>query len=144
MKLMGKEWVGFSLRGEPSRARQIIMNINSETNFCYARNKKKEKRKKLIRVFTDISVNCVLFDIYFQENSGKSYSRKVQILVSLKYPENGPFSGEILKIDRFSVKCLKISGGSFSDAGTRQTWTLQWRPYAKDCEANGLARHDSC
>jgi hypothetical protein len=36
--------------------------------------------------------------------------------VSLKNPENGPFSGEILKIDRFSVKCLKISGGSFSDA----------------------------
>jgi hypothetical protein len=115
MKLMGKEWVGFSLRGEPSPARQIIMNVNSETNFCYARNKKKEKRKKIIRVFTDISVNCVLFDIYFQENSGKSFSRKVQILVSLKYPENGPFSGEILKIDRFSVKCLKISGGSFSD-----------------------------
>jgi hypothetical protein len=35
--------------------------------------------------------------------------------VSLKYPENGPFSGEILKIDQFSVKCLTISGGSFSD-----------------------------
>jgi hypothetical protein len=39
--------------------------------------------------------------------------------VSLKYPENGPFSGEILKIDRFSVKCLKISGGSFSDDQVR-------------------------
>jgi hypothetical protein len=35
--------------------------------------------------------------------------------VSLKNPENEPFSGEILKFDRFSVKCLKISGGCFSD-----------------------------
>jgi hypothetical protein len=73
MKLMGKEWVGFSLRDEPSPAKKIIKNVNSETNFCYAQNKK-EKRKKIIRVFTDISVNCVQFDIYFEENSRKSFS----------------------------------------------------------------------
>jgi hypothetical protein len=36
----------------------------------------------------------------------------------MKNPENGPFSGEILKFDHFSVKCLKISGGSYSDVCT--------------------------
>jgi hypothetical protein len=104
MKLMREKRVGFSLRGVPSPTRQIIKNANSETNFWYARNKKKEKREKIIRLSTDIRVKSVLFDIYFQENSRKSYSRKVLILVSLKNPENGPFSGEIQKIDRFSVK----------------------------------------
>jgi hypothetical protein len=116
MKLMGKEWVGFSLHGVPSPARQIIKNANSEKNFWKAQNKKNENQQKIIWRITDISVESGLFEHFFQENSGKSFSRKVLILVSLKNPENGPFSGEILKIDRFSVKCLKISGGSFSDA----------------------------
>jgi hypothetical protein len=64
---------------------------------------------------TDIRVNSELFDFFFLEFLGNSISRKVQILVSLKNPENGPFSGVLLKIDRFSVKSLKISGGCFSD-----------------------------
>jgi hypothetical protein len=104
MKLMREKRVVFSLRGVPSPTRQIIKNANSETNFWYARNKKKEKQEKIIRLSTDISVKSVLFDIYFQENSRTSFSRKVLILVSLKNPENGPFSGEIQNIDRFSVK----------------------------------------
>jgi hypothetical protein len=78
-------------------------------------NNKKEKRQKIIRIITDFRVKSELFKFIFQENSGKRFSRNVRILVSLKNPENEPFSGEILKFDRFSVKCLKISGGCFSD-----------------------------
>jgi hypothetical protein len=45
MQLIGKKLVGFSLHGVPSARRQIIKNANSETNFWYARNSKKEKKK---------------------------------------------------------------------------------------------------
>jgi hypothetical protein len=64
---------------------------------------------------TDIRVNSELLDYLILEFSGKSVSGKVQILVSLKNPENGPFSGEIQKMDRFSVKCQKFSGLGFTD-----------------------------
>jgi hypothetical protein len=126
---MGKEWVGFSLHGVPSPAKQIIKNANSEKIFWRAQNKKNENQQKIIWRITDISVESGLFEYFFQENSGKSFSRKVLILVSLKKPENGPFSGEILKIDRFSVKCLKISGGSFSDVLYLQTIAMNPNRY---------------
>jgi hypothetical protein len=101
--------------GIPANSSQIIDNVNSETNFWSTRNRKNVKRGKIIRIMTDIRVNSVLLDYLILEFSGMSVSGKVQILVSLKNPENDPFSGENQKMDRFSVKCQKFSGLGFTD-----------------------------
>jgi hypothetical protein len=100
---------------------QIIHYANSETNFWNARNKKNGKRKKIIWIIADISVKSRLIDFIFEACSRKSISIKVQILVSLKNPENGRFSGEIQKKGRFSVKCQKISGRRFTDVSMKST-----------------------
>jgi hypothetical protein len=61
LELMGKRLVRFSLHGVPTATRQLLKNVNSETNFWYMRNKKKEQRQKIIRIITDFSVKSELF-----------------------------------------------------------------------------------
>jgi hypothetical protein len=63
---------------------------------------------------TDIRVNSEQFN-FFSGIFGKQHFQKSPDFGVTANPENGPFSGELLKIDRFSVKSLKISGGSNSD-----------------------------
>jgi hypothetical protein len=82
---------------------------------------------------TDIRVNSELLDYLIPEFSGKSVSGKVQILVSLKNPENGPFSGEIQKMAHFLEKSRKwtdflsnarnfLAWGLLMQSQLRNTW----------------------